>query len=165
MRELQNVIERAVWFADGDTIHVEHLAESLRATAESVLPPRERRTQVADELYTALVSAGYSFWNHISPLFLFPFARHPAARHARAGAPRPDDNARELRALLRLFGMPPGDYKRFLNCLAVHGCRADFREFRNGLNDGPRRPRLVLPPLDPKPPAPVESSGNTPVGR
>lgn len=70
MRELQNVIERAVWFADGDTIHVEHLAESLRAAAESVLPPRERRTQVADELYTALVSAGYSFWNHISPLFL-----------------------------------------------------------------------------------------------
>ena len=51
------------------------------------------------------------------------------------------------RALLKLFGMPNGDYKRFLNFLAAHDCRADFREFRNGVPDLARRPRLVLPPL------------------
>jgi hypothetical protein len=36
------------------------------------------------------------------------------------------------RALLRLFGMAPSDYKRFLNLLSTHGCTVDFREFRSG---------------------------------
>ena len=49
--------------------------------------------------------------------------------------------------------MDSDDYKRFLNFLAAHDCRADFREFRNGASDGPRRPRLVLPPLEAKSPA------------
>jgi transcriptional regulator with PAS, ATPase and Fis domain len=163
VRELQNVVEQAVWLADGDTIRVEHLPESLRAAAESVLPLRERRTQVADELYDALVSAGYSFWDHIYPLFLSrDITRHDMRELVRRGLTTTRGN---YCALLRLFGMPPGDYKRFLNCLAAHDCRANFREFRNGLSDGPRRPRLVLPPLGPKPAAPVEHGGNTPVAR
>jgi hypothetical protein len=33
-------------------------------------------------------------------------------------------------ALVRLFGMPDADYKRFLNFLGTHGCVVDFREFR-----------------------------------
>jgi hypothetical protein len=49
------------------------------------------------------------------------------------------------RALLRLFGMSNEDYKRFLNFLAAHDCRADFREFRNGTPEVARRPQLVLP--------------------
>jgi hypothetical protein len=40
-----------------------------------------------------------------------------------------------------LFGMAPGDYKRFLNLLSTHGCTVDFREFRSGFRpdagDGP----------------------------
>ena len=51
------------------------------------------------------------------------------------------------RALLKLFGMQPSDYKRFLNFLAAHECRADFREFRNGAPEVGRPARLVLPPL------------------
>ena len=34
------------------------------------------------------------------------------------------------RALLVLFGMDRGDYKRLLNFLAAHDCALDFREFR-----------------------------------
>jgi hypothetical protein len=60
------------------------------------------------------------------------------------------------RALLKLFGMAPGDYKRFLNFLAAHDCRADFREFRNGAPEIGRRPQLVLPPLPHKPAAEPE---------
>jgi phosphopantothenate synthetase len=33
-------------------------------------------------------------------------------------------------AVVRLFGMPDTDYKRFLNFLGTHGCVVDFREFR-----------------------------------
>ena len=51
------------------------------------------------------------------------------------------------RALLKLFGMPNSDYKRFLNFLAAHDCRADFREFRNGVPEVGCRPKLLLPPL------------------
>jgi hypothetical protein len=36
------------------------------------------------------------------------------------------------------------DYKRFLNFLAAHDCRADFREFRNGTPEVARRPQLML---------------------
>ena len=52
------------------------------------------------------------------------------------------------RSLLRLFGMPASDYKRFLNFLAAHDCNVDFRAYRNGTapTGPPRAPRL-LPPL------------------
>ena len=32
--------------------------------------------------------------------------------------------------MLKLFGMPESDYKRFMNFLAAHDCTVDFREFR-----------------------------------
>ena len=62
------------------------------------------------------------------------------------------------RSLLKLFGMSHRDYKRFLNFLAAHECRADFREFRNGAPEVARRPVLVLPPLPPKPADRTEKS-------
>src|SRR6185503_11351993 len=48
VRELHNVIEQAVWLAPTDLIDVEHLPETVRRSAETVLPMRERRTQVSD---------------------------------------------------------------------------------------------------------------------
>ena len=56
------------------------------------------------------------------------------------------------RSLVRLFNMPEEDYKRFLNFLASHDCRADFREFRNGVPDLKQRRDPVLPGLQPKVP-------------
>ncbi len=151
VRELHNVIEQAVWLAPSDLIDVEHLPETVRRSADTVLPVRERRTQVSDQLYTALVTAGYSFWDHIYPLFLSrDITRHDMRELVRRGLATTRGN---YRALLKLFGMPPQDYKRFLNFLAAHDCRADFREFRNGVPDVPRRPHLVLPPLASKLPA------------
>jgi hypothetical protein len=43
--------------------------------------------------------------------------------------------------------MSPRDYKRFLNFLAAHDCRADFREFRNGIPLARPRRAPVLPPF------------------
>ena len=52
------------------------------------------------------------------------------------------------RSLLRLFGMPASDYKRFLNFLAAHDCNVDFRAYRNGTAPtGPTRAPRLLPPL------------------
>jgi DNA-binding NtrC family response regulator len=145
VRELQNVIEQTVWLAPGAVIEVEHLPATIRTTAQTVLPMRERRTQVADELYHALVVAGYSFWEHIYPLFLSrDITRHDMRELVRRGLAVTRGN---YRTMLKLFGMLPRDYKRFLNFLAAHECRADFREFRNGTPDVRQRPRSVLSEL------------------
>jgi len=145
VRELQNVIEQTVWLAPADVIHLEHLPPAIRTAGEAVLPLRERRTQVADELYTALVVSGYSFWEHIYPLFLARgITRHDIRELVRRGLAVTRGNHRTL---LKLFGMSPRDYKRFLNFLAVHDCRVDFREFRDGAPDVRLQQRLVLPPL------------------
>jgi DNA-binding NtrC family response regulator len=150
VRELHNVVEQMVWLADGSRIEVDRLPASIRTVAPTVVPARERRCQVADELYTAIVSAGYSFWDHIYPLFLSrDITRHDMRELVRRGLATTRGN---YRALLKLFGMSSQDYKRFLNFLAAHDCRADFREFRNGNPPVARRPRLVLPP----PPRPAE---------
>ena len=155
VRELQNVVEQIVWLAPADRIEVEHLPSAIRTAGQSVLPMRERRTQVADELYKALVVTGYSFWEHIYPLFLSrDITRQDMRELVRRGLATTRGN---YRTLLKLFGMSPRDYKRFLNFLAAHECRADFREFRNGVPDVPRRPRLALPQLGPaQPPARIE---------
>jgi transcriptional regulator with PAS, ATPase and Fis domain len=147
VRELQNVIEQIIWLSPTERIDVEHLPPAIRTATQTVLPMRERRAQVADELYKALVVTGYSFWEHIYPLFLSrDITRQDMRELVRRGLATTRGN---YRTLLKLFGMSPRDYKRFLNFLAAHDCRADFREFRNGVPEVPRRPRLELPELNP----------------
>jgi DNA-binding NtrC family response regulator len=153
VRELQNVIEQTVWLAPSDVVKAEHLPGQIQTIAQTLLPVRERRTQVADELYQALVVSGYSFWEHIYPLFLSrDITRHDMRELVRRGLAATRGN---YRTMLKLFGMLPRDYKRFLNFLAAHECRADFREFRNGTAEVRQRPGSVLPPLrsrDPRQP-------------
>ena len=147
VRELQNVVEQIVWLSPVDRIDVDHLPPAIRTANQTVLPMRERRTQVADELYKALVVTGYSFWEHIYPLFLSrDITRQDMRELVKRGLATTRGN---YRTLLKLFGMSPRDYKRFLNFLAAHDCRADFREFRNGVPEMSRRPRLELPELPP----------------
>ena len=68
---------------------------------------RERRTQVADELYQALVVTGYSFWEHIYPLFLSrDITRHDMRELVRRGLATTRGN---YRTLLKLFGMSTRD--------------------------------------------------------
>ena len=54
------------------------------------------------------------------------------------------------RGLLRLFGIPTGDYKRFHNFLMAHNCKVDYRSFRQGTPEPARRHQIVLPPLRPQ---------------
>ena len=148
VRELQNVAEQALWFADNDVVDTHHLPPVIRTAGEALLPHRERRRQVADDLYDALVSGGYSFWEHVHPIFLDrDITRHDIRELVARGLKTTHGN---YRALLRLFGMPHQDYKRFHNFLMAHGCKVDYRGFRR-LHDGaperPRAARVLLPPL------------------
>ena len=131
IRELQNVVEQSMWMANGAEVEVTHLPPSVQAAADQVLPVKERRKQIADELYQAIVSGGYSFWEHIHPLFLQrDITRHDLRELVRRGLGTTRGN---YRSMLRLFGMPASDYKRFLNFLAAHDCNVDFRAYRSGM--------------------------------
>ena len=144
VRELQNVVEQAAWHASSDQIGPEHLPQMVRVT-EPLVQTRERRRQIADDLYEALVSGGYSFWAHIHPLFLArDLTRHDICELVRRGLRATRGS---YRGLLPLFGMSPQDYQRFHNFLAAHECKVDYREFRTGQAEPERRRRTVLPEL------------------
>jgi hypothetical protein len=108
----------------------------------------ERRRQVADDLYDALVRDGYSFFEHIHPLFLSrDITRHDVRELVRRGLTTTRGN---YRALLGLFGLREEDYKKFLNFLGAHDCTVDFRPYRHGDAEGAntsRRPRIRFPAL------------------
>ena len=143
VRELENIVEQAAWQAGTTEIGPEHLPAHIRV-AEGFVHTRERRRRVADDLYEALAAGHYSFWAHIHPLFLSrDITRHDIRELVRRGL---QETRGSYRGLVALFNMQPQDYQRFHNFLTAHGCKVEFREFRNG--DRPLAlPRRVLDPL------------------
>ena len=129
VRELQNVIEQVAWMSDLTDIDFDDLPEPIRlAATDGLLPKRERRRQLADDLYATLTDGHYSFWGHVHPLLLKrDITRHDLRQLLRRGLATTRGN---YRAMLKLFGMPESDYNRFMNFLAAHDCTVDFREFR-----------------------------------
>jgi transcriptional regulator with PAS, ATPase and Fis domain len=126
VRELQNVIEQLAWTSDGD-VSLDDLPEHVRAGGV-LLPKRERRRQLADDLYSSLVGGHYTFWDDIHPLFMRrDMTRHDLRQLVRRALATTRGN---YRAVVRLFGMPAGEYKRFMNFLAAHDCVVDFHPFR-----------------------------------
>jgi transcriptional regulator with PAS, ATPase and Fis domain len=150
VRELQNVIEQAVWLARGGVVDVDQLPHAVQP-GPMLVPRRERRRQLADDLYTALIAEQCSFWENIYPLFLArDITRHDLRELVRRGLAKTGGN---YRALLRLFHMPESDYKRFLNFLAAHDCSVDYRAYRSGAAPPPERnvlPPPFGPPKDPE---------------
>jgi transcriptional regulator with PAS, ATPase and Fis domain len=145
VRELQNVIEQVTWTSESDEVSLRDLPEHIRVAATGgVLPRRERRRRLADDLYSALVGRQSSFWEHVH----VSFSRRDMTR----------DDMRQLiarglsvtrgnyHALPKLFGMPEADYKRLMNFLAAHDCVVDFRPFRTEVV----RDRQLPPPRSPK---------------
>jgi DNA-binding NtrC family response regulator len=150
VRQLQNVSEQMLWRSStADTpIDVGELPAVVCTTGQSIIPAGERRRQLCDDLYEAIVKGGYSFWEHIHPLFLDrDLTRHDLRMLVSIGLGASHGNYRTLVASL---GMPASDYKRFMNFLATHDCRVDYREFRHANGGGPRPVRSIgsiLPPL------------------
>jgi DNA-binding NtrC family response regulator len=134
VRELQNVVERLVWTAREEHVDVGDLPPHVRpGRLESVLPVRERRRQRADDLFMALTNGSLEFWGHVHPLFLDrDLTRHDLRELVRRGLAATHGN---YRGVVRLFGMPDGDYKKFLNFLGTHECVVDFREFRQAVSE------------------------------
>jgi hypothetical protein len=89
---------------------------------------RDRRRQVADDLFDGLQSGRFGFWTHVHQPFLDrDITREDMRDLIRRGLAEGHGSYRNL---LRVFGMPDGDYKRLLNFLSAHQCTVDSREFR-----------------------------------
>jgi DNA-binding NtrC family response regulator len=145
IRELQNVVEQSVWQAEGPIVEVAHLPPTVRTSGQIVRPGQERRRQTADDLYDAIVSQGYSFWEHIHPLLLSrDITRYDMRELIVRGLQHTQGN---YRALLQLFRVPEEDYKRFHNFLDAHDCKVDYRIFRKGLPEPARIKPALLPAL------------------
>ncbi|HEX4998789.1 MAG TPA: sigma-54 dependent transcriptional regulator [Terriglobia bacterium] len=119
VRELENVIESAVYTAPGGTIEIQHLS--------IVAEPVER--EAPDRLEVR------NFWESVAR----PYAdRLITRRHVedvvRAGLERTGGSYRKLMAL---FNMPESDYKRFMDFLRRHRCHVDYREFRKRAAERP----------------------------
>jgi transcriptional regulator with PAS, ATPase and Fis domain len=128
VRELLNVMEQMVWQSSRRVVGVEHLPIAMRNGAGGMAPLLDRRHQIADDLYDALANQGASFWEHVYPMFLArDITRHDLRELVRRGL---RESRGRYKGLLPLFGMPNRDYRRFMNFLAAHDCRVEFREFR-----------------------------------
>ena len=131
VRELQNVVEQLVWMSGVERIDARHLPPALRTTHQA-LPVRERRRQLADDLYAGLVAGSLSFWGQVYEMFLNrDVTRHDLRELLRRGLITTCGN---YRALVTLFGMDGSDYKRFLNFVAAHECSVDARPYRRGIS-------------------------------
>ncbi len=129
VRELSNVVEQLTWTAPHATVRLDDLPESVRGYAAGGLKPvRERRRQMADEIYSGLIEGRYAFWTDVYEMFM----RRDLTRDDLRGLMRRGLTATRgsYRSVLVLFGMAREDYKRLLNFLAAHECALDFREFR-----------------------------------
>lgn len=129
VRELRNVVERLVVNGRSSVVGVQELPAEVRArTSLLSRPMRERRRTVGDELFKRLVGDGENFWSAVYPLFM---QREITKSNLRELVRKGLEEARgNYKIVLRLFNMPPEDYKKFLNFLRKHECQPPFKEYR-----------------------------------
>jgi transcriptional regulator with PAS, ATPase and Fis domain len=148
VRELRNVMEQLAMLATpGEPVTVDRLPSQFAHAGVALVPVYERRRQLGDELYKAIVEDGYRFWEHIHPMFLArDVTRHDIRELVRCGLRVTRGN---YRGLISLLNIPDRDYKKFMNFLSTHDCRPDFREFRYPGADTGRAPIARFPELVP----------------
>jgi len=158
VRELQNIVEQACWQTPSSTVDVGHLPACVHLT-DTLRQQRERRRQVADDLYEALATGAYTFWEHVHPFFLSrDITRHDIRELVRRGL---RTTRGSYRGLLPLFGMQPQDYQRFHNFLAAHDCKVGFREFRTANPESTSERRVKLPEMPVRPRAAAHDAEGT----
>ena len=141
VRELQNVVEQAIWLTPGTEITADDLPEIVRTAGPRPVANRERRRQLADDLFDGLTSGQYSFWDHVHPMFLErDLTRHDIRELVSRGL---QQTRGSYRALLKLFRLPQSDYHRFHNFLSAHACKMDFRNYRTGVDVPAARPQRL----------------------
>jgi DNA-binding NtrC family response regulator len=143
VRELVNVVEQLLWLTPGGTVGMEHLPMPMRTDPVLITPATDRRRQVSDDLYEALVKQGASFWEYVYPMFLArDITRHDLRELVRRGL---RESRGRYKSMLKLFGISSRDYRRFMNFLAAHDCGIGVREFRSEAAAPPSETSAAFP--------------------
>jgi transcriptional regulator with PAS, ATPase and Fis domain len=112
VRELENLVETALYAAKTDVIQVEDI----------MLPNEYHVRETPEELIVE------NFWESVArPYAKRLITRSHVERVIRRGLA---ETGGSYRKLVQLFKMPESDYKRFMDFLRRHHCNVDFREFR-----------------------------------
>ncbi len=149
VRELKNVVERLVARGIEGEIGLEHLPPEIHegsAPAPQAPAPGAAAgssSSVAQTLYQRVVERHEDFWECIHATFM---ARDMTRADLRSIVERGlTATGGNYRLLVELFGMPPGDYKRFLSFLRKYQCHVPFQQFRAAIGARPtagdERPR------------------------
>ena len=129
VRELQNVLERTLIRARGETVTLEDIPAEIHVRRQpGAAPFRERRRTISDDLYQRLTTEQQSFWTTVYPLFMQREITRSSVRDVvRKGL---QDARGNYKIVARMFNMQDQDYKKFLNFLRKHHCQPSFKEFR-----------------------------------
>jgi transcriptional regulator with GAF, ATPase, and Fis domain len=133
VRQLRYVIEQLVIKAAGSVVKPTDLPAELGQRVAPAEPakaeaPAEPGAPIASDLVEQMVRQGESFWTVVYPLFMDrDLSRAQLRAVVKAGLEMSGGN---YRVMTRMFNMPSGDYKRFLNFLRKHDCGLSFRPFR-----------------------------------
>lgn len=129
VRELRNAVERLVVNGRSGLVTPQELPIEIRSRPGMLAKPtRERRRTVGDELFKRLVTDGESFWSTVYPLFMQrEITRSNVRELMRKGLEEARGN---YKIVVRMFNMPPEDYKKFLNFLRKHDCQPSFKDYR-----------------------------------
>jgi transcriptional regulator with PAS, ATPase and Fis domain len=129
VRELENVLERLIVTGRHEIIRLEDLPLEIRNPGPANgRPRRERRRTVADDLFKKMIEERESFWSAVYPLYMNrEITRYNVRDLVHMGLEEARGN---YKIVLRLFNMPPHQYKRFMNFLRKHDCQLPFKEFR-----------------------------------
>ena len=149
VRELRNVTERIALRDSNRAIAADDLPQELRASGGQVRPAAAPATEdsepaatpahgqhIAQHLWDRLMSGG-DFWEVVQK----PFRAHEVTRAELAALV--DRGLQETRgsyrALVRLFNLPPSDYKRFHAFLYQQNCNLPVGPYRTGETSGRSR--------------------------
>jgi DNA-binding NtrC family response regulator len=149
VRELRNVTERIALRDSNRAIAADDLPQELRASGGQVRTAAAPATEesepaatpahgqhIAQHLWDRLMSGG-DFWEVVQK----PFRAHEVTRAELAALV--DRGLQETRgsyrALVRLFNLPPSDYKRFHAFLYQQNCNLPVGPYRTGESSGRSR--------------------------
>jgi len=140
VREVKNLVERLAVRAPGEDIRAHDLPEECRATASAATghhsaPDVATAADVARTLVQRMTETGESFWSVVhAPFIARDLLRDQLRAVVRVGLERTSGNYIQV---LRLFNLPPTDYKKFLAFLRKHSCHYPVQAFRMPRRSGP----------------------------
>jgi transcriptional regulator with PAS, ATPase and Fis domain len=132
VRELKNVVERLTLRLRANPVGFADLPPEVLGRIESRTPSGETvATYRADLIIGRMVNGGESFWSAVHEPFMSRDLTREDLRHiVGTGLSMTQGSYKQL---VRVFNMPDGDYKRFLNFLGKHECRVPFQRFKGVL--------------------------------